>query len=140
MTVNIKVASKCRAEKKENGIEGHTKTASTKYRNTGFRFVNSICSMIQEGALFYAACFPTDFISLDQVSVYICASHWPEKSVHYSFLHILQPYTSTIYTDINKMSAPEHDNNGEFRAHRLCVMMLGGRSDFKLMLLFADTT
>lgn len=84
------------------------------YTKTGFRFVNSICPMIRRAFLYVL--FPTDFIS------------WPSFILHFSPRHrITGPIHTHTQPVINKMSAPEHENNGEFDrwcGSSLCALLV----------------
>lgn len=137
VTENIKVATNGRgkrAQKKGSGNE--------QLYETGFCFVNSICSMIR-GFLFGFQLI----LSVDQVFArhfHLCIVrflvHSLARLVVRSFDEL--PLCFYIHSDINKMSAPERTgNNGEIEhclyVHEsVCVPLRC--VDSKLMVLFAD--
>lgn len=109
VTVNIKVASKCEPWKKEKKTQSETKTKTTNYTKVALALSILFAQWFGRGSSFFSALFfQTDFISLDQVSVCMCICRREKPAIiRFSIRQI-------HLADINKMSAPEHGNNGEF--------------------------
>lgn len=114
VTVNIKVASKCGIWKKTWVWETKTKTTNSTQK---WLWLCQFYSLNDSGgiAIFFSELFFQLILSLLTKFQYVHLS--TRKTGHYSFFH-----TTIHLADINKMSAPEHENNGEFE-HWLCEMI-----------------